>query len=281
MTATTRCGPDEVVSRDMPRLPLTAIVSSHDEASLLPRCLEAISFCDEVIVIDIASTDETRQVAERCGARVITHRYVPIAEWARVTAAPQARHDWLLVVDPDEVVPRALAEEVADLLTRIPDDVAAVDAPRQYYFAGRPLRGTVWGGPNKRRLLVRRSAVELTPTIWGGMRIKPGFRLLELPFSGDSAIAHCWASGFRDLVPRHRKYLRLEVHDRFAAGEVTGYRALALTPWRSFRQSFVTKRGYLDGVTGLGLSLFWAVFRTCAELALLRRLRTRRLRSAR
>ena len=79
-----------------------------------------------------------------------------------MTVAPQARHDWLLVVDPDEEVPPALAREVAALLPTLEDDVAAVDAPRQYYFAGRPLRGTVWGGPNKRRLLVRRSAVTLS-----------------------------------------------------------------------------------------------------------------------
>jgi glycosyltransferase involved in cell wall biosynthesis len=263
------------------QIPVTALVTSHDEAALLPRCLDAIRFCDELIVIDVASKDDTRAVAEAHGGRVVPHEPVPIAEWARVTVAPRARHDWLLVVDPDEVVPEALACELARLLPEIPDDVAAVDAPRQYYFDGRPLRGTVWGGPNKRRLLVRRSAVELTPTIWGGMRIKPGFRLLELPFSPETAIVHAWASGFRDLARRHRRYLRLEVDDRLAAGEITGYRAVALTPWRSFRQSFVSKRGYLDGVTGLGLSVFWAAFRTSAELALLRGLHTRRLPSVR
>jgi hypothetical protein len=41
-------------------------------------------------------------------------------------------------------------------------------------------------------------------------------------------------------------------------------------PWRSFRESYVAKRGYRDGLTGLALSLLWAVFRTTGELALLR-----------
>jgi glycosyltransferase involved in cell wall biosynthesis len=254
------------------RLPLSALVSSRNEAGLLERCLAAIGFCEELIVIDVDSDDDTAAVAEACGARVVRHPYVPIAEAARVTVAPQARFDWLLVVDPDEEVPAALADEVAELLPGIPDDVAAVDAPRQYYFAERPLRGTVWGGPNKRRLLVRRTAVELTPAIWGGMRIHDGFRVLELPFMSETAIVHRWAPGYRELIRRHRRYLRLEVADRAAAGEVTGYRAVAMTPWRSFRESFVTKRGYRDGATGLALSLFWAAFRTAAEVGLLRRL---------
>ncbi|MGH2933094.1 MAG: glycosyltransferase [Gaiellaceae bacterium] len=248
-------------------------MSSRNEGHLLGPCLDAIAFCDEVIVVDVDSSDDTVAVAEARGARVVPHGYVPIAEAARVTVAPQARHDWILVVDPDETVPAALAEEVASLLPTIPGDIAAVDAPRQYYFAGRRLRGTVWGGPNRRRLLVRRSGVTLTDAIWGGMEIHPGYRVLELPFTPRTAIEHRWARSYRELAERHRRYLRLEPHDRAAAGEITGYRAVLATPWRSFRQSFITEKGYLDGLTGLRLSVLWATFRTRGELALLRALR--------
>lgn len=264
----------------MARLPLSAVVTSRNEGHLLDRCLTAIAFCDELIVIDVESTDDTVAIAEAHGARVVRHAYVPIAEAARVTVAPQARHDWILVVDPDETVPPALAEEVAALLPRIGPDVAAVDAPRQYYFAGRPLRGTIWGGPNKRRLLVRRSAVTLTPMIWGGMEIHPGYRVIELPFTAETAIEHRWAASYGELAERHRRYLRLEPEDRAAAGEVTGWRAVLTTPVRSFHQSYVAKRGFRDGFRGLGLSLFWATFRTRGELALLRRLRGRMPRSS-
>jgi glycosyltransferase involved in cell wall biosynthesis len=257
------------------RLPLTAIVTSRNEASLLGRCLDAVAFCDELIVIDVASEDDTARVAEAHGARVVRHSYVPIAEAARAVVASQARHDWLLVVDPDEELPPRLAAEVAGLLPAMPDDVAAVDAPRQYYFAGRPLRGTVWGGPNKRRLLVRRSGVTLTPAIWGGMTIDPGYRVLTMPFTPDTAIVHRWSEGYRDLIVRHRRYLKLEAVDRASAGEITGLREIARTPWASFVESFIVKKGYRDGGTGLALSLFWAWFRTSGELALLRQLRAR------
>ena len=254
-------------------LPVTALVSTRNETALLDRCLRAIEFCDEILVIDLDSSDDPLPVAAAHGARVVRHPYVPIAEWARVAVSPQARHDWLLVVDPDEEVPPALAAAVAELLPTLGEDVAAVDAPRQYYFGERPLRGTVWGGPNKRRLLVHRRRVELTQTIWGGMRILPGKRVVELPFTPETAIAHHWARGYRELATRHRRYLRLEPVDRARAGEVTGLRAVARTPWRSFRESFVARRGYRDGLHGLALSVFWSIFRTSSEILLLRELR--------
>lgn len=258
------------------KLPLTALVTSRNEADLLGRCLDSIAFCDEVVVIDVESSDDTADVARAHGAVVVEHAYVPIAEAARVTVAPTARYDWLLVVDPDEEVPGRLAEVVAEVLPRLGPDVAAVDAPRQYYFRGAPLRGTVWGGQNRRRLLVRRDGVDLLPTIWGGMRIHEGLRVESLPFTNETAIRHDWADGYRELISRHRRYLMLEPVDRADAGEVTGLKRVAVTPLRAFWESYVRSRGYRDGPTGLLLSFFWAGFRTAGELALFRRLRVER-----
>jgi hypothetical protein len=263
------------VERERPeRAAVTAIVTSCNEASLLPRALAGIAFCDELIVVEVGSNgDDTAAVAEQFGGRLVRHPPVLIAEAARVTVAPQARHDLLVVIDPDEEVPEALAVELVELVRTLPADVAAVDAPLQYYFAGKPLRGTVWGGPNRRRMVVRRSAVELTPTIWGGMRVHDGFRVLVLPYTEETAIVHHWAIGWRDLLAKHRRYLEQEPDDRAAAGHVTGVREVVRTPWRSFNESFFAQHGYRDGLTGLGLSLFWAGFRTAGELRLLRRVR--------
>jgi glycosyltransferase involved in cell wall biosynthesis len=258
------------------KLPITAIVASRNEAEELRRCLPTLAFCAELIVIDLDSRDATSEVAKAHGARVFRRRPVPIAEWARADVAPHASHEWLLFADPDEELPAPLADALAALLPTVAADVGVVFAPLSFRFAGRPLRGTVWGGRNARRLLVRRRAVELTPTIWGGTRLRDGYRALELPFTSDTAIVHHWVSGYRDWLEKHRRYLRLEPLDRAQQGEITGVRQVLQTPFRSFHQSFVVRKGYLDGVRGLSLSVLWALFRTAAEIALLRELRSSR-----
>jgi glycosyltransferase involved in cell wall biosynthesis len=256
-------------------LPVTAIVASRNEAAELSRCLPTLRFCDEVIVIDLESTDATREVAEANRARVVPHELVPIAEWARIDVAPTARHEWILFTDPDEEVPSALADEAGRLLPTIADDVAIVWAPILFLFAGRPLRGTIWGGENRRRFLVRRSGVELSRTLFGGTALRDGFRALELPYRRETAIRHDWVSGYRDWLGKHRRYLALDRDQRVAAGHVTGIRRLLSTPPRTFYESFVVRNGYRDGVRGLALSGLWALYATASELELLRRLRRR------
>src|SRR5438309_1787459 len=149
-------------------LPATALVSSHNEAHLLGRCLDSVAFCDEVIVIDIDSHDDTADVARAHGARVIEHVWVPIAERARLELLDEAQHDWLLFLDPDEILSPALAAQLTALVPALPPTVAVVDCPWQFYFRGKPLRGTFWGGVNRKRTLTRRGAAELRPTVHSG-----------------------------------------------------------------------------------------------------------------
>jgi glycosyl transferase family 2 len=252
---------------------ITAIIGSHNEAALLRRSLPSVAFCDEVIVIDIDSRDETADVAQALGARVIRHGWVPIAEHARLELVGEAKHDWLLFLDPDEVLPSPLAAQIDGLLPTLGADVAVVDCPWQFHFRGRPLRGTVWGGITRKRTLARRGMAELRPTVHGGTRVPAGYSSHAIPFSGDNAIAHYWAPGYRSLIAKHWRYLKLEGRDRYDHGMVTGYRDIAATPWRAFNESLVTRAGYRDGTTGVALSLLWAGYSTGAKIALLHELR--------
>jgi len=255
------------------RLPVTAIVSSHNEARLLERCLPTLAFCDELLVIDIASDDDTAAVAQAHGARVLSHAWVPIAEWARMHLVDEASHEWLLFMDPDEAMPPALAAQLTALIPTLDGDVGVVDCPWQFYFRDRPLRGTVWGGIRRKRTLARRGGAELRPTVHSGTKALPGYRAEVIEYTGDNAIAHYWAPGWRSLIEKHRRYLGLEGRDRRDQGMVTGAKDILRTPLPAYYESFIRQRGYRDGLLGIELSILWAAYSTGAKVALLQELR--------
>ena len=90
---------------------ISACIITYNEADRIVDCLAALQFCDEVIVVDSGSTDETCALAAARGARVL-HRDFDGYRSQKQFAIAQASHDWVLCVDADEVVPRALHDEI-------------------------------------------------------------------------------------------------------------------------------------------------------------------------
>jgi hypothetical protein len=129
---------------------------------------------------------------------------------------------------------------------------------------------------SRKRTIVRRSAVDLPSAVHTSVPLRAGFEAHVIPFTGDNAVAHYWATGYRDLIAKHVRYLRLEGAARRDKGLVTGYRDIASTLPQSFSESFVAREGFRDGPRGLALSLLWAIYSTGAKIALLRELKRAR-----
>ncbi len=127
-------------SRPLPKVPVSVLVPVKNEADNLRRCLPALAWADEVFVVDSQSTDETQQVAEGFGARVVQFHfngtYPKKKNWA-LDNLP-LRNDWVLIVDADEVVVPELAEEIARRTASGEADGFYLNM--KYYFLGRRIK---------------------------------------------------------------------------------------------------------------------------------------------
>jgi len=122
-------------------VPVTVMVFTLDEEQNLPRCLESLRWCDDVIVIDSFSTDRTEEISRAAGARFYEHVFEGFGSqrnWAMDNTAP--KHDWILVLDADERVPDELVEEMRETLAAAPESVGAYRLSRRFYLWGRWLR---------------------------------------------------------------------------------------------------------------------------------------------
>ena len=94
-------------------IPITAVVLARNEADNMGRCLQSLQRCQEIVVVDDHSIDDTALIAKQHNARVVTHRFQSFASqrnWALEQAALTT--DWALI--PLE---RGLSRKVATLAT--------------------------------------------------------------------------------------------------------------------------------------------------------------------
>lgn len=91
---------------------ISAVIIAKNEEQKIKDAIKSVSFCDEVLVIDTGSTDDTVPTAKKLGARVFTDtNKMNYAAW-RNRGLKEAHGDWVLYIDADERVSPELAREV-------------------------------------------------------------------------------------------------------------------------------------------------------------------------
>jgi len=118
---------------------ISVLLLTLDEERNLPRCLDALSWCDDIVVLDSYSTDGTVALAEQRGCRVFQRRFDSFAgQRNHALNDVPFRHDWVLHLDADEVVTADLVAELRGLVASVGKDAWRI--PSKIMFMGRWLR---------------------------------------------------------------------------------------------------------------------------------------------
>jgi len=97
-----------------------------------------------IVVCDMYRDDATVAIAKSFGARVCFHERLGFADPARSFAIAQARHDWILVLDADELITVPLAKVLAEVVADGTTEICWI--PRLNCLLGEPINGLGWGG---------------------------------------------------------------------------------------------------------------------------------------
>jgi glycosyltransferase involved in cell wall biosynthesis len=134
---------------------ISAVVTCFNSAATLPRCLDSLSFCDELVVLDSGSSDGSQTIARERGARLYVEPFRGYAA-QKQAAVDRASHDWVLLLDSDEWLEALDGSAILDALRR-ERDCAGFALPRREWLFWR------WQHPGSRhnryiRLFDRRRA---------------------------------------------------------------------------------------------------------------------------
>lgn len=217
-----------------------AAVVSRNEAHLLTDCLPRLGWADELLVLDMESSDATVEVARNHGAKVVDVPLVPLAERIRNVALDATACDWLLFVDPDELVPDSFAQAIEPHL-RLPD-VAAYRIPFREVAFGVPLRHSFQGA--RKLALIRPQLVRYDVNAPAHREPTVGGRVVDLidvePFEHHSR---------RDVAGAVEKAFRYGVSGGVAAPDADPLDAFLL-PRLLFR-TVVRGSAWRDGRAGI------------------------------
>jgi glycosyltransferase involved in cell wall biosynthesis len=244
---------------------LSAVINTKNAADTIEKTLKSVQFADEIVVVDMHSLDQTRKIARKYTSKIFLYDDVGYVEPARNFAIAHAKHDYVLLIDADEIIGKSLQHKIMALLAReSPADVYLI--PRKNFIFGQWIQHTGWWPDYQARLFKKEMVhwsehIHQEPTVHG--------RVVKLQPHEKLAIEH-------QNYPTVSSYLeRLNRYSSHQAKNLTQGFSQQLTPstllqsyfGEFFKRLFVFT-GYKDQTIGVGLSLLQATYELAVQLKL-------------
>lgn len=242
---------------------VSALVVARNEENRIETCIASAACADEIVVLLDRSEDATGDIARRMGARVVEGDWED--EGARRTAGISAcTGDWILELDADERISRALAGELRTLTESDAADYYVI--PFHNHFGGKWIRYG-WGAYNgvaAKSCLFRRDSKK-----WLGGSIHPRIDLSGRRGDATGHIDHFVDDDIADMFRRLDWYCSSAARDAVARGETPRRLSTGRRFFSRFIRSYWSRKGYREGWQGMALALFSALYPVLTHLKIL------------
>ncbi len=221
---------------------ISLFIIAKNEGDKLETCIESAKrICSEIIVCDSGSTDNTMEVAEKMGAKVIQHDFVGFADQKNF-ALDACTGKWALSLDADEVLTKELADEIA----AIPDDTEfnGFDIHRVNYFLGGRMNHSGLNNEYILRLIRIGSGRYRNVLVHEGLEIEGKTTRLK------NEMLHYSYADLENYFVKFNKYTSLAARDLKAKGRKFSLLGTLFRLPFEFLKRYVLKLGFLDGIRG-------------------------------
>lgn len=228
-----------------------SIIVFNEEQNIKELC-ETISFCDEIVIVDSASTDKTVEIASRYTDKIYQREFKGYKD-KHEFADSKTTGDWILWIDADERITPELRESIENLKkqneSELPDGFRIA---RKTWYLGKWIRFSGWY-PDYQMRLYRKSA-----SFWDGVSPHETARVKGKVEKLDGEFLHYTK---QDLSEHHRvvdRYTTLAAEYKVKHGEKVGAPGIFFNAIAAFVRTYILKQGFRDGVQGLIIAMFTA-----------------------
>ncbi len=122
---------------------INAIVITYNEAANIKECLESLNWCDEIIVVDSGSNDNTCEIAMEYTNNITISGNKPYGE-KRNIGIERATADWIIWLDADERISPNLKNEIISLINSTDEELDAYYINRKSFFINKFIKHCGW-----------------------------------------------------------------------------------------------------------------------------------------
>lgn len=230
---------------------ITAAIIAFNESKNIQAACESVAWADEILVVDSESTDDTREIAARSGARVIVNAW-PGFSAQKQFATHAAAHDWIFSLDADERVSPELLASIMALRDGNESSLAGgYRVARRAFYMGRWIRGGGWYPDHQLRLFNRTRGRWRERVIHESVVMDEGARVETL--SGD-LLHYTIRDSNQHQQMIETRYAPLGAQQMLRDGRHTSRLQTKIAGPAAFFRSFVLKGGFRDGRVGLTIA---------------------------
>ena len=235
---------------------ISAVIICKNAESDITNAILSLRGCDEILIADTGSTDQTIQIAEAHDN--VTVVSIPFEGFGptKQKAVTLAKNDWILSLDSDEAASQNLISECKNLIAWAKCNIVGV-VHRKNYLMGHLVRYSGWGNDNLVRFFNKRHTNFDNKTVHEAVEILSTTQKVKI--SGH--IHHYTIKQKSDFKTKNRLYSSLRVAKETRFRNNIGF-AIAAAALR-FVKTYFAQLGFLDGKNGLTIAYYNArgVFR--------------------
>ncbi len=230
---------------------LSVVLITKNEEDNIRRCLDSVSFADEIIVVDSGSTDKTVEIAESYQARIFCHEWHGFGP-AKQAGVEKASGDWILSIDADEEVTPELASEIK---SKIENDngTCGYYFKRKTKFLGRWILHCGWYPDYVLRLFQKQKGRFDNSIVHEKVVTAGPVDYLS------SELLHYSYPNLEHYLNKFNRYTTMGAEEAFRKGRKARLSDIVIKPAASFVKHYLIKQGFRDGPEGLVLSFLSAM----------------------
>lgn len=241
---------------------LSAVLITLNEEHSLPRALDSVAWCDEIVVVDSGSTDRTVEISRSYpNCRVIDQPFLGYGPQKR-RAVEAASNDWILSIDADEVLDAELQRSVQQWRESGTPEYAGYELLRRVCFMGREFRHGRESRARVLRLFDRRRGSFNTACIHERVELDgPTGRL-------SGRLLHHTYRDLDEYFEKFNRYTSIMAREMQGRSRPPAAVSLALRPVLTFLQFYLVHGNWMNGFPGFAWSYLAANYRTVKYLKL-------------